>query len=195
MKKFIFGLIILIVGIYIGANFMMSSKPDELQLDDNIQASTVDTDTDDNIQTSTGDTDMENSQNTELKEEQILPEPEDIYADFWVKVNPDNSFLIETNLPDETELSLTLKGRGYIAQGEAIVKDGQAVSPVFTNHGNALDGNYELQVLMPIPNVQSDYVKHFIGNYGQYLKGEYVKPYIDSVVVQKKFDVTLSAKE
>ena len=120
-----------------------------------------------------------------------LPDPKDIYADFFVKVNPDNSFVIETNLPNETELSLTLKGKGYLAQGEAIVENGRAVSPVFTNRGVALEGDYTLEVLMPIPSVQSDYVKHFIGENGQYLKGEYIKPALTSIVVEKTFNVQL----
>lgn len=131
----------------------------------------------------------------EEPEQEVLPDPVDIYADFSVKANPDNSFVIETNLPDETELSLTLKGRGYLAQGEAIVKNGRAVSPVFTDKGESIKGSYTLEVLMPIPNVQSDYVKHYIGHNGEYLKGKYVKPALDTVVVEKTFNVQLPEQE
>ena len=147
--------------------------------------------------------DSENNSVSQIAEEpdleettaNIFEESVDIYADFSVKVNPDNSFVIETNLPDETELSLSLKGRGYLAQGEAIVKDGRAVSPVFTNRGVSLEGTYTLEVLMPIPNVQSEYVKHYIGQNGEYLKGQYVKPSLGSVIVEKTFSVQLPGKK
>ena len=82
-----------------------------------------------------------------------------------------------------------------MAQGEAIVKDGRAISPVFTNRGVSLEGTYILKVLMPIPNVQSEYVKHYIGQNGEYLKGQYVKPALGSVIVEKTFSVQLPGKE
>ena len=114
-----------------------------------------------------------------------LPDPVQINADFDVSENPDGSFSITTNLPDETELSLTLKGRGYIAQGKAFVEKGIAISEPFTNQGDPLFGDFTLEVLMPIPSVQSDYVKHFIGKHGPY-----IKPALGSIVVSKEFDVS-----
>lgn len=121
---------------------------------------------------------------------ETLPDPVMINADFSVITNKEGSFRIATNLPDGTELMLTLKGRAYLAQGEAFVKDGVAVSERFTNKGNQLIGDYELEVLMPIPSVQSEYVKHFIGEDGEYLTGPYIQPALTSVVVSKKFDVS-----
>ena len=120
-----------------------------------------------------------------------LPPPVDIEADFDVSVNPNNSFTIYTNLPDETELMLKLQGRGYLAQDSTVVKDGKAISNCFTDHGNAIRGEFTLQVTMPIPSVQTDYVRHFIGEDGEYLQGPYIKPALTSVIVEKEFKVTL----
>ena len=119
-----------------------------------------------------------------------LPDPVEINADFEVTTNADGSFIIKTNLPDETELMLTLNGRGYIAQGEAVVEGGTAISERFTDKGEQLIGDYTLEVLMPVANAQTDYVKHFIGKNGEYLTGPYVKGAMGSVVVSKQFDVS-----
>lgn len=121
-----------------------------------------------------------------------LPDPVEINADFDVTTNPDGTFIISTNLPDETELSLTLQGRGYLAQDEAFVDGGVAVSDRFTNRGEQLVGDYTLEVLMPIPNVQSDYVKHFIGKNGEYLTGPNLKGALGTVVVSKEFKVSFA---
>ena len=153
----------------------------------------------------------ENSEYTETSEEKIeytetaeddndknevsyesLPDPVMIEADFEVSTNPEGTFVITTNLPSETELSLTLKGKGYLAQGKAIVNDGVAISEKFTDKGKQLVGDFVLEVLMPIPSVQSDYVKHFIGERGEYLSGPYLKPALTSVVVSKEFNVSLT---
>ena len=130
-----------------------------------------------------------------VETEDPLPPPVDIEADFDVAVNSDNSFTIYTNLPDETELSLKLQGRGYLAQDSTVVKNGKAISSCFTDHGNAIRGEFTLQVTMPIVSVQSDYVKHFVGENGEYLQGPYVKPALMSVMVEKEFKVTLPLGE
>ena len=119
-----------------------------------------------------------------------LPDPVMINADFDVTPNPEGTFRIETNLPTETELSLTLKGRGYLAQGKAVVQDGIAISEQFSDHGDPLFGDFTLEVMMPIPSVQSEYVQHFIGKRGQYLEGPYLEAALGSVVVSKEFKVS-----
>lgn len=150
----------------------------------------------------TSDEDMYYTQEAETEEvaEEIevipeeLPDPVEINADFEVITNADGTFVIETNLPDETELSLMLKGRGYLAQGKAFVEGGTAISERFTDGGDQLIGDFTLEVLMPIPNVQSDYVRHFIGKNGEYLTGPYVKGAMGSVVVSKTFKVSFNKK-
>lgn len=134
----------------------------------------------------------EDEQEEQQLDVESLPDPVMINADFDVVTNPDGTFDIHTNLPSETELSLTLKGRGYIAQGKAIVYDGVGVSERFTNKGKQLFGDFTLEVLMPIPSVQTDYVKHFIGENGEYLTGPYLKGALGSVVVSKEFKVSFT---
>ena len=133
---------------------------------------------------------LESEENVQIYEN--LPDPVMINADFEVTTNPEGTFLIKTNLPDETELSLKLSGRGYLAQGKAFVSEGEAISERFTNQGEQLVGDYSLEVLMPIPNVQTDYVKHFIGKNGEYLTGPYIKGALGTVVVSKEFKVSFS---
>ena len=176
-----------ILGLLISLVILFAACTTQVEVDENTQ----------NVNDSDNEAILRIAEEPDLEEatENVLEDPVDIYADFSVKANPDNSFVIETNLPDETELSLSLKGRGYLAQGEAIVKDGRAISPVFTNRGASLEGTYTLEVLMPIPNVQSEYVKHYIGQNGEYLKGQYVKPALGSVIVEKTFSVQLPGKE
>ncbi len=124
--------------------------------------------------------------------DQSLPDPVMINADFEATANPEGSFVIKTNLPDETELLLSLSGRGYLAQSKAKVKDGVAVSERFTNNGDQLIGDFTLEILMPIPEVQTDYVKHFIGNNGEYLTGPYVKGTLGSDIVEKEVKVSFA---
>lgn len=133
----------------------------------------------------------EYSQEENVQEEAYIPV--EIYADFDVVANPDGSFVIETNLPDETELGITLDGKGYLAQGKAYVKDGKAVTDRFTNNGEQLVGDYTLEVIMPIVSVQSDNVKKIIGNNGEYLTGPYVEEALGSVIVSKEFEVSFKS--
>lgn len=135
--------------------------------------------------------DFEDEESLKASELDKLPEPVDIEVDINVEPNSDNSFFITTNLPDGTELMLALSGKGYLAQDKVYVGEGCATSSVFTNHGAALEGVYELEVMMPIATVQNDFVKHFIGDNGQYLKGPYVSSALGSVIVKKNFTVTL----
>lgn len=180
MKKFLL-ITILICGLFLVScsqgvedGQVVKTEDVDLAYDDNYEF-------DDNYieESSSAETSLEN-----------LPDPVMLSADFSVVNNGDGTFVIETNLPDETELMLTLTGRAYIGQSKAYVEGGVAVSERFTNKGKQLIGDYELEVLMPIPSVQTDYVKHFIGDDGEYLTGPYIKPSLGSIVVTKTFDVS-----
>ena len=84
-------------------------------------------------------------------------------------------FTVETNLPDETELMLSLSdGSGYLAQTKAYVKNGVAVSEGFTNRGEPLSGDYSLNVLMPLPKLQPENVIAVIGTKGEFMTGPFV---------------------
>lgn len=113
----------------------------------------------------------------------IKPTPEqkqdakiDVVLD--VSVNKNNGkpiFTVNTNLPDETDLMLTLKGNKYTGQTHAIVENGTAVSEAFSSKGKAISGKYTLSVSMSEPKLQSDNVRTVIGENGENITGKYVK--------------------
>lgn len=86
------------------------------------------------------------------------------------------NFIINTNLPDETELMLTLndKFNDYTGQTNIIIKNGTATSEEFSSNGNPLSGEYTLTVSMSIPTLQTDNVRAVIGENGEYITGKYV---------------------
>lgn len=86
------------------------------------------------------------------------------------------SFTINTNLPDETNLMLTLRNsEGFMAQGHVIIEDGTGTSLEFSDHENPLSGMYTLTVSMSLPSFQSDHVRAVIGENGENITGPYVK--------------------
>ena len=90
-------------------------------------------------------------------------------------------FDIDTNLPDETVLMLTLsKGdynteESFTGQEKVTVKDGKADSEGFSNKGEALGGEYDLSVSMSLPSTQEDSVREVIGENGEYMTGSLVQ--------------------
>lgn len=95
-----------------------------------------------------------------------------------VTVNENNGqpiFTVNTNLPDETDLMLSLSGDDYTGQTHAIVNGGIAASEQFSNKGKSLNGKYILSVSMSDPKLQSDNVKAIIGEYGEHMSGKYVQ--------------------
>lgn len=95
-----------------------------------------------------------------------------------VAVNENNGqpiFTVSTNLPDETDLMLSLSGEDYTAQTHAIVNGGIATSKQFSNNGKDLKGKYVLSVSMSNPKLQSDNVRAVIGEYGEHMSGKYVQ--------------------
>lgn len=90
--------------------------------------------------------------------------------------NGNTVFYIKTNLPDETELMLTLdNGNGYRGQTHCVVANGEAVSDVFSNGGEALSGDYVLTISMSLPKLQSESVRAVIGEKGEFISGPYVE--------------------
>ena len=91
-------------------------------------------------------------------------------------------FAIETNLPDETELLLTLQGTdekaintSYIEQQSVTVHEGKAESQPFSNNNAPVpEGNFELKITMPAAGEQPQNVQEVIGKKGQRLTGEWV---------------------
>lgn len=85
-------------------------------------------------------------------------------------------FAITTNLPDDTELLLTLKNNaGYTGQDKVIIADGKGQSGAFSSKGNSLSGEYTLKVTMGMPSIQKDSVQKVIGSSGEYMTGDLVE--------------------
>lgn len=89
-------------------------------------------------------------------------------------------FVIETNLPDDTSLMLTLSRGDYhdldnsiTASTKAAVSDGKAISNTLL--GNGLSGGYDLRITMPLPSVQKDSVRRVIGDKGEFMTGQLVE--------------------
>jgi|SRR5579871_5332758 len=84
-----------------------------------------------------------------------------------------------TNLPDHTQLMLTLSRAesGYVAQTTVNVASGHFVTEPFSN-GNALlnPGTYKLEVSMSIAALQPPSVQAVIGQHGERMKGKLVRP-------------------
>jgi len=96
----------------------------------------------------------------------------------------------ETNLPDGTELMISLSGKTvkYDGQDKAKVQSGKFESSEFSLDGKNLQaGQYDVDVVMPIPAVQSPSVRAVIGEKGENLKGLLVK--------QGDLGVTISAEQ
>lgn len=108
-------------------------------------------------------------------------------------------FAVETNLPDDTELMLSLRAgdynteSNYTGQTKVTVKDGKAESDGFSNKGEKLTGDYDLSVSMSLPKLQADNVRAVIGENGEYMTGALVEKASigDSNVVSALFAVSL----
>lgn len=99
-------------------------------------------------------------------------------------------FTVNTNLPDNTELMLTLSNETYEGQTKITVVNGVATSEAFSNNGKSLKGNFTLKISMPLPDLQDDSVTAIIGTQGEFLTGEYVKPseFSDEKIVSGTFE-------
>ncbi len=84
----------------------------------------------------------------------------------------------KTNLPDGTDLSVSLsrKSSSYSGQCFTKVNNGQFKTTPYTQHGAPLNpGNYVVSILTPYAPVQPKSVQKIIGGHGEYLKGALVK--------------------
>lgn len=108
-------------------------------------------------------------------------------------------FDVETNLPDDTELMLTLSNGNYndnnafTAQTKVKINDGKAKSEGFSNKGEALSGDFDLSISMSLPSLQSDTVREVIGENGEHLQGKLVETASigDANTVRALFNVSI----
>lgn len=119
----------------------------------------------------------EKAENVTLSKEVLESDKLEVSFDVSVDENDGKPiFTINTNLPDETSLMLTLNGNNYTAQTQVTVKGGVTSSNAFSSNGNSLaEGEYVLTVSMSIPKLQPDNVRAIIGESGENMTGEYVE--------------------
>jgi hypothetical protein len=83
----------------------------------------------------------------------------------------------KTNLPNGTELLVEMarSATGYTGQTKVVVQNGIFRAGPFSQGGQGLNsGAYALEILMPIPTMQSDDVVKVIGKQGKNLNGPLV---------------------
>ena len=118
------------------------------------------------------------SNNTSLSADNTaLPQPFEVVL--TVDTIPNSGkplFEISSNLPDNTELLLTLEGPpGFNAQDTITLQNGQGKSSAFSAQGAPLSGTYTLRVTMGVPTLQDQSVQAVIGSNGEYMAGDHVK--------------------
>lgn len=109
-----------------------------------------------------------------------LPEQDkEIQIEGDITCNVDNNklyFTLSSNIPDDTPLISTLKGRNYRAQSKSIVVNKEAVFGGFSNCNQFLiDGIYEFIITCPIYSVMPESVKSIFGEDNRNLIGKYVE--------------------
>ena len=113
--------------------------------------------------------------------ESSISEPQPLEVTVSAKNTTTNGkpvFRITSNLPDRTELLLTLENAsGFTAQDKITLQNGQGKSSTFSAQGNSLSGTYTLSVTMGMPSLQDQAVQDVIGSRGEYLTGNLIKEY------------------
>ena len=117
-------------------------------------------------------------------QEEPEPEPEPVKSEpievtFNIEVTGEEGkpvFEIETNLPDDTELDLSLlwDDKFNYEDQTAVVKDGKAQSEPFTDNGGPLSGYSAFGITM-FPANQTKSVQAVIGEHGEYITGPMVE--------------------
>ena len=109
----------------------------------------------------------------------VVSEPQPFEVTISAKNTTTNGgpiFQITSNLPDNTELTLTLENTsGFTAQDKITLQNGQGNSLPFSELGNRLSGAYTLKVTMGMPSLQDQSVQDVIGSNGEYMTGSFVK--------------------
>ena len=85
-------------------------------------------------------------------------------------------FQATSNIPDETPIIFTLKGRKYSAQCNATVSNNTLTSDWFSDKGNSIkDGFYTVELSCPIDRVLPDNVKKIFGERSRNIYGRCVR--------------------
>ena len=124
-----------------------------------------------------------------------LPEAgKEIYIDCDVMAYWDNEKLyikLNTNLPDETPLTFTIKGEHYYSQSTGSVQNNEAISDGFVITKITTDYNiFNVIITCPCHNVLPTSIKELFGRDNRNLIGKYIKfnpIYGNTVYVEQKF--------
>ena len=85
-------------------------------------------------------------------------------------------FEVASNIPDQTPIIFTLKGRKYTAQCKTTKNDSLLMSDWFSDKGNAIkNGFYTVEVSCPIDRVLPDNVRKIFGERNRNIYGRCVK--------------------
>ncbi|HCO22469.1 MAG TPA: hypothetical protein DIT97_05175 [Gimesia maris] len=104
-----------------------------------------------------------------------------------------------TNLPTDTKLMLSVEERargGFQGQSKcSVAADGSFDSQAFGPTGGLKEGIYVAEIVMPIPRVQPDIVKKFIGDNGEKLSGPLVENSSLGVTVSAEKEFTIGGPQ
>lgn len=119
---------------------------------------------------------------TEKATEATTEAPSGIDVTLEVKPNVNTEdgtvlFGVTTNLPEGTKLMVTVSNdNGYTAQDTAtILANGTGYTAEFSDKGDALNGDYNVNVSMSLPKLQAENVQEVIGANGENITGQYVQ--------------------
>lgn len=85
-------------------------------------------------------------------------------------------FQATSNIPNETPIIFTLRGRKYAAQCSAVVTDGLLKSDWFSYKGNSIkDGFYTIELSCPIDRALPENIKKIFGERNRNICGKFVK--------------------
>lgn len=117
----------------------------------------------------------------------VLEEKIDAEMEITAQIESDNLayVTVETNLPDETNIIISLVGAGnsndtgyntnYKADNSLQIVDGRAVAGPFSNNGVALPfGNYKVEVTVPLAETQPQDVQKVFGKNMRNVRGDLV---------------------
>jgi hypothetical protein len=108
--------------------------------------------------------------------------PSDVFIELTVDLGNGNRPVLvgRTNLPDGTLIMLSVDNHKYVdeffmASDKATVENSAFRSAAFGPDSGLPEGKYNASAAMPIPEVQPSSVRAIIGQYGENLKGPFVK--------------------
>jgi|TergutMp193P3_1026864.scaffolds.fasta_scaffold20948_4 hypothetical protein len=120
-----------------------------------------------------------------------------ITPEFSITINENDDghlFIVQTNLPDTTELLVTLydeDGIDWLGQDKDDVKNGVSIFGPFRNKNEKYSGKFIFEITMPVMFVQNEKVRKILGENGENIESPFVFEEFDSVGLEQKFNIEL----